>query len=91
MGSSSSSGGWWPGKSYVEKFEGKKTRCYAGDDNHLLKLGEGALKVLDRQLRAHESWHLGWAIDSAKKVKEARKNKWSKVFMVEAVDGSEIW
>ena len=70
MSSSSSSSGWWPGKSYVDKFEGKKTRCYAGDDNQLLKLGEGALKVLNLHLTTRERWHLAWAIDMAKKVKE---------------------
>ena len=91
MSSSSSSNSWWPGKSYVEKFEGKQTQCFAGDDNYLLKLGEEALKVLDRQLTARKSWHLSWAIDNAKKVKEARKDKCSKIFMVEVVDGSAVW
>lgn len=84
----SSSGGdinWWPGKSYVENFEGKQVRCYAGDDNYLLRLDVEALKVLDRQLTARESWHLGWAIDNARNVKEAKQDKWSKVFMLEAV------
>ena len=91
MSSSSGGGKWHPGKSYLDKFEGKATRCYAGDDNLLLKLGDGALKVLTSKLTNRERWHLAWAVDSAKKVKEGRKNKWSKVFMVEAVDGSEIW
>ena len=57
----------------------------------LLKLGEGALKVLNLKLTNLEKWHLAWAMDSAERVKEGRKSKWSKEFMVEAVDGSESW
>lgn len=50
-----------------------------------MSLDTEALKVIDRQLTAHESWYLGWAVDNARKVKEAKKDKWSKVFMMEPV------
>ena len=73
----------------MDLLEGKKTRCYAGDDNLLLKLGDEALKVLNSKLTNLERWHLCWAMESAERVKDARRNKWSKVFMVEAVDRSE--
>ena len=89
-GNSSSSGGggsWVPsGQFIVDPLEGKKTRCYAGDGNQLLRLDEGALKVLDLHLGNRERWHLAWAMDMARKVKEAKPNKWTKAFMVEAVE-----
>ena len=90
MNSSSSNSNWSPGKSYVAEFEGKQVRCFAGDDNYLLKLSEEALKILDRQLSARQSWHLGWAIDIAKTVRSAKKDKWSRVFMTEAINSSTL-
>ena len=60
--SSSSSGGRSGGRFFVDLLEEKKTRCYAGDDNQLLKLGDGALKVLDLHLTTRERWHLAWAM-----------------------------
>ena len=61
--SSSSSGGnsgdWYPGKyCRLGWSEGKATQCYAGDDNLLLKLDEGALKMLNLKLTDLERWHL---------------------------------
>ena len=89
MFSSSSSGGGGgrrPGKWFVDEFEGKRKRCYAGDDNHLLKLDEGALKMLNSHLDNRERWHLAWALDLAGRVKEGGRSKWAKAFMVEAVE-----
>ena len=51
----------------------------AGDDNLLLKLDEGALRVLNSKLTFLESWHLRWAIEKAVYVKEAMSNKSSRV------------
>ena len=59
----------------------------AGNDNHLLKLSEDALKIVDRQLTASQRWHFNWAID----VLRAEKDTWSRVFMTEAVDNSTLW
>ena len=55
-----------------------RTVRISGDDNQLLRLDEGALKVLDLHLDNRERWHLAWAMDLARKVKEGRR--------VEAVD-----
>ena len=88
MSSSSSGGGRPGGRFVVDPMEGKKTRCYAGDDNQLLKLDEGALKMLDSKLTDLERWQLSWAMERAERIKNGRGSKWSKAFMVEAVDGS---
>ena len=55
-----------------------RTVRISGDDNQLLRLDEGALKVLDLHLNNCELWHLAWAMDLVRKVKEGRR--------VEAVD-----
>ena len=74
-------GGWF----YVDQFEGKTTRCYAGDDNQLLKLGEGALKVLRSKLTDWERCLLRDALEKAEKVKSSRGNRFARAFMREAV------
>ena len=93
MSSSSSSGNssdWYPGKyCRLGWSDGKATRVYAGDDNLLLRLDEGALKVLNLKLTFLESWHLRWAIEKAVYVKNARSNRSSRVFLQETVDGTQ--
>ena len=92
--SSSSSGGnsgnWYLGKyCWLGWSEGKATRCYAGDDNLLLRMDEGAIKVLKLKLTDLEGWHLNWAIKKAKYVKNARGNRFLRVFMQETVDRNQ--
>ena len=82
--SSSSSGGnsgdWYLGKYCRLRWtDGQATRVQAGDDNHLLKLDEGALKVLSLKLTFLESWNLQWAIEKAVYVKEVMNNMPSRV------------
>ena len=93
-GSSSGGGGGGrrPGKWFVDEFEGKRKRCYAGDDNHLLKLDEGALKMLNSHLDNRERWHLAWALDLAGRVKEGGeangpKLSWLRQLSGDAEDG----
>ena len=59
------------------ELEGSKRRCYAGsyagDDNHLLKLDEGALKVLNDHLGNEARWHLAMAVGIARQVRNRSK------------------
>ena len=91
-GSSSSGNGgeWYPGKyCRLGWTDGQATRVHARDDNLLLKLDKGALRVLNSKLTFMGSWHLRWAIEKAVYAKKVMNNRPSRVSKQETVDGAQ--
>ena len=81
-GSSSSGSGRWGKSGSGSGSDGwtwNTAHAKTGEDNYLLRLDKGALKVLNSHLSNRQVWHLAWAVDLAERVKEGRRSKWSQV------------